>query len=116
MARFVFRLQAVLATRERERGQRRSELATAVQAETVLAESCQQIELELDLERHNSMSTAADGSLDLVRLQTVAGYQLALRGELKRLSAEHQAALDEVDQLIAAEHAVRVAREHVQQL
>ena len=106
---FAFRLKSVLVVRQRERGQRRSELAEAVRAEALLGERRRRLELQ----RSDTGSPVAQtgGELNLSHLQAADQFRRVLRRELKSLTDELQRAQAEVDErrqaVVAADQQVR---------
>src|SRR5688572_16153106 len=95
MARFHFRLQTLRRLRETYRDEQRARLATAFEAERILAEQRQQVAVEilgLSEARRRLMQQSA---LDVNQLLASQRYQLtleahsrALAGQAEKLAAE----------------------------
>jgi flagellar protein FliJ len=112
MARFEFRLRALLKAREATRDARRVELAQAQAADRELQQHRAALESELGGQQAWLRLGAAPGRLDIDRLRTADGYDLILRRELRGLAEQQQALAGEIERrredVVAADREVRV--------
>jgi flagellar protein FliJ len=123
MARFQFRLKALLAVREATRDERRAQLAEAQAEDRKLKERRAVLERELGNQRELFRSGTSPGRLDIDRLITANRYDLVLRRELHVVTEREQTLAAEIERrretLVAADREVRVleklrARQHEQ--
>jgi flagellar FliJ protein len=112
MARFQFRLKALLAVREATRDERRVELAEAQAESSELNERRAGVERELAKQQELFRSGTSPGRLDVDRLKTAHGYDLVLRQELRVLTEHEQTLTAEIERrreaLVAADREVRI--------
>jgi flagellar export protein FliJ len=111
MAKFSFRLRALLSVRCTERDARRAELAAALAEERQWAERRRGVEGELNRQLARTAVAAGPGIVDLGMLRTAKVYEAALRAELTSFLESETAAAREVsrcqDVLAAADGEVR---------
>ena len=109
MAQSDFRLATLLRVRERERSERRAELAIAVQREQTAQEHAARLEFELA--RTRSTVVNEGHTADLTRLQAGDRFQRLLRRELEQARRDHQQAVAEMEirrqAVVAADQQVR---------
>ncbi|HEV3136953.1 MAG TPA: flagellar FliJ family protein [Pirellulales bacterium] len=115
MARFQFRLKALLAVREATRDERRVELAEAQSESRTLNERRAGVERELAKQQDLFRSGTSPGRIDVDRLKTEHCYDLVLRRELRVLSEQEQTLTAEIERrreaLVAADREVRILEE-----
>jgi flagellar export protein FliJ len=111
MARFQFRLQGLLALREADRDEKRSQLAQAWEAAEKLRGEAERMDQELADLRALARQAAA-GAVDVDRLVETHRYELVLRAQQKTLVGQRQLVDAEVEKrrlaLVAADQDVRV--------
>jgi flagellar FliJ protein len=112
MARFRFRLQTLRRLREIHRDEQRGRLATALEAERILAQ--QQAALAADAATHGDAQRRLmrQGVLDVNHLLTAQRYQLALEAQRRILAEQAGRLAEEVERrrvaLVEADREVRV--------
>jgi flagellar protein FliJ len=112
MSRFRFRLQTLRRLREIHRDEQRARLATAFEAERILAEQREQVALEivgLGAARRRLMQQSA---LDVNQLLTSQRYQLTLEAHSRTLAEQAMKLADEVERrrqaVVEADREVRI--------
>lgn len=112
MPAFQYRLKTLLRLREAARDERRSELAQALRADTVLADQLAAIHEQLAGLRRNAASGVAPGKVNVDRLLDTQRYELILRGEEHLLQVRREALAQEIERrrntLVEADREVRV--------
>lgn len=104
MARFEFRLRALLGIREAQRDAQRSQLAELLAAEERLRDQKAGVAAELRNELSARRDATAQGRLDVDRLRAANLFEHALRGELQVLGQRQQA----LESLVAEQQAALV--------
>ena len=97
MARFDFRLRALLTLRRARRDACRAELAAALTAERQLAERRQALAAELEGAQNHVRAGTLPGPVSVEALQHAAQYHAALRHSLDQVSRRQLAAARQVD-------------------
>jgi flagellar export protein FliJ len=97
MARFDFRLRALLTLRRARRDACRAELAAALAAERQLAERRQALAAELEGAQNHVRAGTLPGPVSVEALQHAAQYHAALRHSLDQVSRRQLAAARQVD-------------------
>jgi flagellar export protein FliJ len=109
MARFDFRLAALLRVRERERDERRAELAIAVEREHKARD--QVARLEIKLAQTRSAADSDGQAMDLARLQAHDRFRRVVHGELEQARKDFGQATAEMEvrrqAAVAADQQVR---------
>jgi flagellar protein FliJ len=112
MARFRFRLQTLRRLREMHRDEQRGRLATAFEAERILAEQRCQVAGELVALNESRRKLIQLGSLDVNQLLASQRYQLTLEAQSRTLAEQAEKLAAEVDRrrqaLVEADREVRV--------
>jgi len=112
VSQFKFRLQTLLRLRERDRDERRAELAQAYQAEAILQERRRQIEDELARLHDLSREAAAPGAVNVDRLLDARRFELVLRSQQQVAEQQHETLAVEIDRrrqaVVEANREVRV--------
>lgn len=110
MARFQFRLEALLRLRQAHRDERREQLADAYRVQEALR--LEQQSLDDQLRQVRRAQSVAPGPLDVDRLLAAQRYEMVLRIEHARLSRQQEAVAAEVDQrrlaLVEADRQLRL--------
>jgi flagellar protein FliJ len=109
MARFQFRLAALLRLRELARDERRTQLAEALRLVDQLRSWFDEIEAQL--RGAQQALTPSPGAVDVDRLLNATRYELVLRAEQRQLQQQEAALAGELEKrrqaLIAADRDVR---------
>ncbi len=112
MARFQFRLQTLRRLREIHRDEQRGRLATAYEAERILAEQWQSVAAEGVLLADSQRRMMQSGTLDVNQLLASQRYQLALEAQSRTLAEQAVKLAEEVERrrqtLVEADREVRV--------
>ncbi|MBA3484307.1 MAG: flagellar export protein FliJ [Pirellulales bacterium] len=112
MARFNFRLQTLRRLREIHRDEQRGRLATAYEAERILAEQRNAVVAETASLVDSQRQLMQQGSLDVTQLLTAQRYQLALEAQIRALADQAARLAEEVERrrqsLVEADREVRV--------
>ena len=112
MARFNFRLQTLRRLREIHRDEQRGRLATAYEAERILAEQRKAVVAETTALVDSQRQLMQQGSLDVTQLLTAQRYQLALEAQNRKLADQAAKLAEEVERrrqsLVEADREVRV--------
>lgn len=112
MARFQFRLQAVLRVRLSEREQRRVELAQAFEADRLLRGQIEETTAELAGVRLNAREAASPGAVDVDRLLALQRYAWRLQAQARGLEQQHSQVEQEIERrrqaLVEADRQVRM--------
>jgi flagellar protein FliJ len=112
MARFNFRLQTLRRLREIHRDEQRGRLATAFEAERILAEQRNAVTAETAALVESQRALMQEGSLDVNQLLTAQRYQMALEGQIRALADQAARLAEEVERrrqsLVEADREVRV--------
>jgi flagellar FliJ protein len=112
MARFNFRLQTLRRLREIHRDEQRGRLATAYEAERILAEQRKAVVAETTALVDSRRQLMQQGSLDVTQLLTAQRYQLALEAQNRKLADQAAKLAEEVERrrqsLVEADREVRV--------
>lgn len=112
MAKFKFRLEALLKLREADRQQRRVELAEAFQVEQLLAEQAAQLQQDIHEAEMRSRVSAAPGRVDVDQLRDAKRYRLVLESQRAVVRQRAEQLATEVqrrrDALAAADKEVRI--------
>lgn len=85
---FRFRMATMLQLRERDRDERRRELAQALEAERRLMLRTEEIHLEIETLRNEKRNRAAGGEISVERLLNDGRYELILRAEIANLAKQ----------------------------
>src|SRR5688572_26241999 len=112
MARFRFRLQTLRRLREIHRDEQRGRLATAYEAERILAEQRESLAAEGVALTQAQRQLMQHGSLDVNQLLAAQRYQLALEAQSRALAEQAAKLAEEVERrrlaLVEADREVRV--------
>ncbi len=112
MARFRFRLQTLRRLREIHRDEQRGRLATAYEAERILAEQRDALAAEGVALTHAQRQLMQQGALDVNQLLAAQRYQLALEAQSRTLAEQAAKLAEEVERrrlaLVEADREVRV--------
>jgi|SRR5271157_4649690 len=112
MARFTFRLTALLRLRESRRDECRAALAEAYRIDEVLRKQFEGLGRELDALREFCRLNASPGAVDVDRLVEAQRYELVARAQQQRLAQQRQAVAAEIERrrqaLVEADREVRV--------
>jgi flagellar FliJ protein len=112
MARFHFRLDAILRLRQEERDRRRQELAAALAAEQLLATELTRLQAERLQLQHYMTQAAAPGQVPVENLLDARRYELVLAGQERHLEEQRKKLAAEIDRrrqaLLQADAAVKV--------
>lgn len=112
MARFHFRLQTLRRLREIHRDEQRGRLATAYEAERILAGQRQSVAAEGVLLADSQRRMMQAGTLDVNQLLASQRYQLALEAQSRTLAEQASKLAEEVERrrqtLVEADREVRV--------
>jgi flagellar export protein FliJ len=100
MARFEFRLKALLAFREATRAERRIDLAAAQGDQSELASQRATLQRQLNDERKRLR--VSSGQVDVAAMQAAHRFESILRSQLHELSKRDRAVALEVDRLTQA--------------
>lgn len=112
MAKFRFQLQALQQLRETHRDEKRSRLAEAYQAETILTEQQQEVHLELTQLQQLQRESLATPQTNLNRLLEVQRHQLTLRAQQETMRKQAELLAAEAKRrhqdLVEADREVRI--------
>jgi flagellar FliJ protein len=112
MARFNFRLQTLRRLREIHRDEQRGRLATAYEAERILAEQRNAVVAETAALVESQRALMQQGALDVNQLLTAQRYQMALEAQIRTLADQAARLAEEVERrrqsLVEADREVRV--------
>ena len=112
MARFIFRLTALLRLREARRDECRAALAEAYRIDEVLRKQLEGLDRELDALREFCRRNASPGAVDIERLVQAQRYELVARAQQQRLVQQRQTVAAEIERrrqaLVEADREVRV--------
>jgi flagellar FliJ protein len=112
MARFNFRLQTLRRLREIHRDEQRGRLATAYEAERILAGQRESVVAETTSLVNSQRQLMQQGSLDVNGLLTSHRYRMELEAQLRSLAAQAANLAEEVERrrqsLVEADREVRV--------
>ena len=112
MARYRFRLQTLRRLREIARDELRSQLATAYEAERILAEQRAALDAEAAVLAAGQRQAMQQSPLDVNRLLEAQRYQLSLQAQSRVLAEQAEKLVTEVQRrraaVIEAEREVRV--------
>jgi flagellar FliJ protein len=112
MARFNFRLQTLRRLREIHRDEQRGRLATAFEAERILAEQRNAVTAETAALVESQRTLMRQGALDVNQLLTAQRYQMALEAQSRTLADQAARLAEEVERrrqsLVEADREVRV--------
>jgi len=112
MARFRFRLQTLRRLREIHRDEQRARLATAYEAERILAEQRASLVAESIGLADSQRGLMRQGALDVNQLLSYQRYQLALESQSRTLAEQAVKLAEEVERrrqtLVEADREVRV--------
>lgn len=112
MARYRFRLQTLRRLREIHRDEQRGRLATAFEAERILAEQRQSLAAEGAALSDSQRRLMRVGTLDVNQLLASQRYQLALEAQQRTLAEQAARLAEEVERrrqtLVEADREVRV--------
>jgi len=112
MARFTFRLQTLRRLREIHRDEQRGRLATAYEAERILAEQRNAVIAETAAMVESQRALMRQGALDVNQLLTAQRYQMALEAQIRTLADQAARLAEEVERrrqsLVEADREVRV--------
>jgi flagellar protein FliJ len=112
MARFKFRLAALLRLRESRRDECRSALAEAYRVDDALKNQYDGLARELDLLREFCRLKASPGTVDIDRLVEAQRYELVARAQQRHVAQQRQAVVAEIERrrqaLVEADREVRI--------
>jgi flagellar FliJ protein len=97
MKKFVFRLATLLKLREADRDQRRSELADAQRALTMIDERITELHNEMESARQAVRQSAGVGHVAVDMLLDNQRYELMLMAEKKSIDTQRAQVADEAD-------------------
>ncbi len=112
MARFLFRLAALLRLRESRRDECRAALAEAYRIDEVLAKQIDNLKRELEALRTFCRMKVGPGRVEIDRLVEAQRYDLVVQAQQKRLAEQRQTVAAEIERrrqaLVEADREVRV--------
>ncbi len=112
MARFIFRLTALLRLRESRRDECRAALAEAYRVDEALARQLEGLDRELDALREFCRRKASPGVVDIDRLVEAQRYELVARAQRQRIAQQRETVAAEIERrrqaLVEADREVRV--------
>lgn len=112
MPRFHFRLATLLRLRERDRDDRRTELAEAFRVDERLKQQAQRLQEQLDGLLELCRRTGGPGPIDVEQLLESRRYEMTLRTDLAGVQQQRQAVAAEIERrrqvLVEANREVRV--------
>ena len=112
MARFEFRLATLLRLREIHRDELRGRLAEAYQAEQLLAEQAQQVQIEIDALQASRRQQSQATALDVNRLLETQRYQSVLQAQQTTIQEQGRLLAEETEKrreaLVEADRQVKV--------
>ena len=112
MARFVFRLAALLHLRETRRDECRAALAEVYRADEALARQFDGLSRELDALRNFCRLKASPGAVDIERLVEAQRYQLVILARQQDIAQQREALAAEIEcrrqSLVEADREVHV--------
>ncbi len=112
MARFTFRLTALLRLRESRRDEYRAALAEAYRVDEVLQKQVQGLERELSALREFCRITLTSRTIDIDRLVEAQRYELVARAQQQRLVEQRQQVAAEIERrrqaLVEVDREVRI--------
>ncbi len=112
MARFTFRLAALLRLRESRRDECRAALAEAYRIDEVLGKRIDGLDRELGALREFCRANASPGAVNVERLVQAQRYELVARAQQGRLVQQRQTVAGEIERrrqaLVEADREVRV--------
>ncbi len=112
MAKFAFRLAALLRVRESRRDECRAALAEAYRVDEVLAKQLEGLGRELDALREFCRLRVSPGAVDGARLVEAQRYELVARAQQRHVAQQRQTVAAEIERrreaLVEADREVRV--------
>ncbi|MGA2253108.1 MAG: flagellar export protein FliJ [Thermoguttaceae bacterium] len=112
MARFIFRLTALLRLRESRRDECRAALAEAYRIDEVLKGQFDSLGRELDALREYCRRKASPGAVDIDRLVEAQRYELVARAQQRQIAQQRETVAVEIERrrqaLVEADREVRV--------
>lgn len=112
MSKFRFRLDTLLKIRAAERQQKRVELAQAYQAEQLLDDRLEQLELEREATRRSARVSVSPGTVNIDTLISSHRYELLLETQARMLQQQRSQLQHEIElrraALVEADRQVRV--------
>lgn len=112
MAKFTFRLAALLRLRESRRDECRAALAEAYRVDEVLAKQLDNLGRELDALRTFCRMKASPGAVDVDRLVEAQRYELVARAQQRHVAQQRETVAAEIERrrqaLVEADREVRV--------
>ncbi len=112
MAKFTFRLSALLRLRESRRDECRAALAEAFRIDDALGKQLGSLDRELDALREFCRRNASPGAVDIERLVQAQRYELVARAQQRQLVQQRQTVAAEIERrrqaLVEADREVRV--------
>ncbi len=112
MARFIFRLAALLRLRESRRDECRAALAEAYRVDEVLAKQLDGLDRELDALREFCRLKVSSRTIDVDRLVEAQRYELVARAQQRHVAQQRQTVAAEIEvrrqALVEADREVRV--------
>jgi len=112
MAKFIFRLTALLRIREARRDECRAALADAYRVDDVLRKQFEGLSREIDALREYCRLKASPGTVDIDRLVEAQRYELVTRAKQQNVTQQRQAVAGEIERrrqaLVEADREVRV--------
>ncbi len=112
MAKFNFRLAALLRLRESRRDECRAALAEAYRVDETLAKQFDTLSRELDALRQFYRRKASPGAVDIDQLVEAQRYELVARGQQRNIAEQRETVAAEIERrrqaLVEADREVRV--------
>ena len=112
MAKFTFRLAALLRLRETRRDECRAALAEAYRIDEALARQFDGLSRELDALRNFCRRKASPGAVDIDRLVEAQRYELVIRARQQDIAQQRETLAAEIERrrqvLVEADREVRV--------
>jgi flagellar FliJ protein len=112
MARFIFRLTALLRLRESRRDECRAALAEAYRVDELLKGQFDGFSRELDALREFCRRKASPGSVNIDQLVEAQRYELVARAQQRKIAQQREAVAAEIERrrqaLVEADREVRI--------
>ncbi len=112
MAKFTFRLTALLRLRESRRDECRAALAEAYRVDEALRKQLENLDRELDALREFCRRNASPGAVDIERLVQAQRYELVARAQQRHVVQQQQTVAAEIERrrqaLVEADREVRI--------
>lgn len=112
MAKYKFRLQTLLKIRENIRDEKRSELAKAYEADSILKQQLEEVESERQTLKHQTRQATEPGTINVDALLGTHRYELILDAQEKVIQQRREKIDTEIERrrrlLVEADRQVRI--------